>query len=142
MISAEAAVQRYMNGMSSGTAVAKYKEGVQSVTVSPMELAAAPAAMDLYLRRVQESVSSGKRRQKLLEAPLERYKNNALAKADRLASGAKAAADKVRAHFQKWMPIYQNVHDAVKNMPKGGVEEAKARSGKAIEMLMAAAGRT
>ncbi len=142
MITAEQAVSRYMAGMSSGQATAKYKEGVQAVTESPMEKAASPASMDLYLRKVQESVSSGRRRERLLAVPLERYKNNAIAKADRLASGAKAAADKVRNHFAKWMPIYKNVSDAVKNMPKGGLEEAKARSGKAIEMLMQAAGRS
>lgn len=142
MITAEQAVARYMAGMSSSTATAKYKEGVQAVTESPMEKAASPASMDLYLKRVQDSVTSGRRRDRLLAVPLDRYKSNAIAKADRLASGAKAAADKVRAHFSKWMPIYKSVSDTVKNMPKGGVEEAKARSGKAIEMLMQAAGRT
>lgn len=142
MISAEQAVQRYQRGMASGETLTKYKEGVGAVTESPMAKAATPEATELYLRRVQESVSSGKRQRKLLEAPLQRYKDNALAKADRLSSGAKAAIDKVRAHFQKWTPIYQGVKDAVAGMPKGGMAEAQARSAKAIEMLMQAANRT
>lgn len=142
MLTAEQMVQRYQTAMAAGTTVAKYKEGIASVTESPMAKAATPEATDLYLRRVQESVSSGKRQAKLMAVPLQRYKDNATAKADRLASGAKAAIDKSRAHFQKWTPIYANVKDTVKAMPKGGMAEAQARSAKAIEMLMQAAGRT
>lgn len=135
-------VQRYQDAMAASSTVTKYKQGIAGVTESPMAKAASPEATDLYLRRVQESVSSGKRQRKLLEAPLQRYKDNATAKADRLASGAKAANDKLRAHFQKWAPIYQSVHDAVQSMPKGTMDAAKQRAGKAIEMLMQAAGRS
>lgn len=143
MISGEAASQRWLNGTTSGTARSKYVEGVNSVTESPMAKAATPEAMELYARRVQESVNSGKRAQKLLATPISRWKENAAKKgADRLASGAQAAVDKVRAHFQKWGPVYQQVSDAVAQMPKGSVQAAKDRANRAIEMLMAAAGRS
>lgn len=142
-INTEAAVKRYTDAMASGATKQKYIDGINSVTESPMAKAASPAAMDLYLRRTQESVTSGKRARNLLAAPLSRYKDNATKKgADRLASGAATAVDKVRAHFQKWGPTYQQVSDTVASMPKGTREDAKNRSNKAIDMLMDAAGRS
>lgn len=141
MLTAEQMVQRYQDSMARGDTKQKYIQGVQSVTESPMAKAATPEALELYRRRTEESVTSGRRAQRLLATPLSRYKDNAIAKADRLASGAKAALDKSRAHFQKWAPIYQSVKDAVANMAKGGREEAKARNAKAIDMMMDAAGR-
>lgn len=142
-VSAEASVQKYLRATTSGEARQRYIDGVAAVTESPMAKAASPEAMQLYESRVMESVRSGKRAKKLLEAPLSRWKDNATKKgAERLASGAQAAADKVRAHFQKWAPIYQQVSDAVSSMPKGGRANAKARADKAIDMLMDAAGRT
>lgn len=139
-LTAEAAVKRYLEATQSGAAKQRYKDGIEKVTESPMAKAA--EADDLYLMRVEESVRSGKRRQKLLNTPMQRWKDNAKNKgADRLASGAAAAADKVRAHFQQWAPVYENISSTVAAMPKGGRENAKARAAKAIDMLMDAANR-
>ena len=141
MLNAQQMADRYKRAMQSADTVAKYKEGINSVTESPMAKAATPEAMDLYLRRVQESVSSGKRARKLMEAPITRYKNNALAKADRISSGAVAAMDKVQAHFQRFAPVYQQASDAAKSLPKGGFSEAQARWAASTQVMMAAAGR-
>jgi hypothetical protein len=139
--SAEQAVKRYTDAMQSGAARQKYLDGIASTTENPMEKAA--AAEDLYLRRVQEAVSSGRRREKLLSTPMQRWKDNATKKGgERLATGAAAAVDKVRAHFQKWTPIYQQVSAAVASMPKGTIEDSVARAAAAIRMLKSAAGKS
>lgn len=137
--SVDSIVKRYLDGMTSGAAKSKYLEGIEAVTESPMEKAA--AADDLYLQRVEESVRSGKRAAKLRATPLSRWKDNAKKKVDRLASGATASADKVRGHFTKWTPIYEDISRTVQAMPKGSRQAAKDRVAKAIDMLMDAAGR-
>lgn len=138
--SVDGIVKRYLDGMTSGAAKAKYLEGVESVTESPMEKAAAQD--DFFLQRVEESVRSGKRAAKLRATPLSRWKDNAKKKVDRLASGASAAVDKVRAHFTRWTPIYEDVARTVAAMPKGSRQASKDRAAKAIDMLMDAAGRS
>ncbi len=138
---AEQAAQAYQQAMASGVTSQRYKEGVQAVNESPMAKAATPEATQRYLNGVNNSVSSGRRAQALLAVPLQRWKENATNKgSQRLASGAQAASDKVRQHFQKWMPIYNQVSETVKSMPKGGLANAQARSAQAIQMLMQAAG--
>lgn len=140
VLNTETVVQRYLEGTSSPQAKKKYQEGVDAVTESPMQKAA--DSDQLYLQRIQESVSSGRRRQALLAVPLSRWKDNAKGKgADRLAGGARAAADKVRAHFQKWSPIYQQIKQECAAMPKGSIEDSMARVRRAIEISKQAAGK-
>lgn len=139
--SAEQIVQRYQQAMASGVTAQRYKDGIDAVTQNPMEKAA--AAAPYYLQRVQEAVSSGKYAEKLRQTPMARWKDGAKNKgAARLASGAAQAIDKVRAAAQKWAPIYNQVSETVQAMNKGGLVNAQARSAKAIEMMMSAAGRT
>lgn len=139
-VNAAQAAKRYQDSMAAPSTKQKYVEGINGTTVNPMALAADAEA--LYLQRVTEASNSGRRRQKLLAANPATWKANASGKgANRLAEGAKTAADKVQAHFQKWGPIYDSVSSTVNAMPKGGLAEAQARSSKAIEMLMQAAGR-
>lgn len=142
MINAQQMADRYMASMKSGETQNRYKQGIDSVTESPMAKAASDEATQLYLRRVQESVTSGKRQAKLMAVPLQRYKDNAKAKADRLASGAETSRAKIVAHFQRFQSIYQQASDAAKALPKGGINEAQARWRASTEVLMAAAGRT
>lgn len=138
---AEQAVQRYLAAAASGASRQKYIDGINSTTVNPM--AEAAKQEELYLRNVTEAVRSGRRAAKLNAVPVERWKQGAIKKgADRLASGAQAAADKVRQHFQTWMPVYQNVSNTVAAMPKGTTEDSIARAAMAIRMLKQAAGKT
>lgn len=126
-----------------GQARQSYIDGINGTTVNPMEMAASDESTALYLNNVQASVSSGRRQAKLRSIPQSAWKDGAIKKgADRLATGAQAARSKVLAHFQKWGPIYDRVHQEVSQMPKGGAANAKARSAKAIDILMEAAGRT
>lgn len=133
--------QRYLQGVQGGAARQRYLDGVSAVTESPMAKAA--AADDLYLQRVTESVNSGRRKQKLLAAPLSRWKDNASKKgAERYASGAAAAMDKVNAHFQKFGPIYDQVSKEVASMPKGTIEDSIARVAHVMRRLKEAAGKS
>ncbi|HLL33799.1 MAG TPA: hypothetical protein VK545_07890, partial [Streptomyces sp.] len=101
MANPEDMVQSYLQGMRSAGAKERYQRGIESYQGNPMARAAEADAK--YLERVQESVSSGRRRNKLLAVPVQRWKDNAKgAGADRLASGAAKAAEKVRAHFTKF----------------------------------------
>jgi X-X-X-Leu-X-X-Gly heptad repeat protein len=121
----------------------KYKQGIQNTTVNPMQKAASPESEALYLSRVQQSVASGKRAQKLNAVPVDRWKNNAInVGATQLSSGAQKAQDKVTQHFNKWAPVYSQMSDAARALPKGGMANAMARVQAAITIAMQAAGRS
>lgn|SRR5262245_11481878 len=140
MKTAEQMAARYQSAMSSDETQKRYVQGIDSTTVNPMEQAA--AADDLFLKRVRESVESGRRKAKLLGTPKQRWVDGAKKKgASRISSGALQAMDKVRSHFQDWAPKYQAISDEVAKMPKGTLQSAKDRSAKAIEMAMQYAGR-
>lgn len=140
---AEQIVTNWSQAMGSGQTQAKYKAGVARVQESPMARAATPQATELYLRRIQESVSNGKRTAALQASSLQQWKDNASnIGAARLMSGAQKGQSKMRTAAQKWAPIYAQVSAEVAAMPKGGLGEAQARSARAIEILMSAAGRT
>lgn len=137
---AEQATKRYLESTQSGAARQKYIDGIQGVTESPMERAA--QAEDLFLKRVEESVRSGRRAAKLRSTPMERWKANAIKKgAERLGSGAAAAADKMRAHMQRFGPVYDSIHEGVKSMPKGTEADALARVAFSMRKLKEAAGK-
>jgi hypothetical protein len=140
MLNAEEATKRYLDGVGSANAKAKYQAGVDAVTDSPMAKAA--AADQLYLDKVRESVESGRRARALMAVPLQRWKDQARNKgAERLAGGARAAVDKVRAHFQKWAPIYQQIKQEVAGMPKGTIEDSLARVRRSMEIAIANKGK-
>jgi hypothetical protein len=122
----------------------KYKQGIQATTVNPMALAATPQAEQLYLTKVQQSVASGKRSQKLMSVNPQTWKDNASnIGATQLTVGAQRGKAKVNAHFQKWAAVYQQASDAAKAIPKdGSMGSAMARVQAAIQVMMSAAGKT
>jgi len=133
----------WTKGMQNPTTVQKYKDGINGFQGNPMALAAAPDAEARYLANVQASVSSGKRQQKLNSVPAQRWKDNAVnVGANALATGAVKAKPKVDDHFQRWAPVYNQMSDVVKSMPKGGMANAMARVQAAIGIAMQAAGRS
>lgn len=139
-VNVEQALQRYLTNGQSAAARQKYIDKINGFQGNPMQLAADQD--QVYLQRVQESVSSGKRRAALLAVSPQVWKSMATSKgASRLGPGMQAAADKMRAALTKWAPIYDQVSNEVAQMPKGGLSEAQARSARAIEILMRAAGR-
>lgn len=140
VVTADQAAANYQRGMSGATQ--KYKEGIARTTVNPMQEAAKPEAMARYLDGVQQSVNSGRRAAALQNAPINRWRDNAMGEgANRLASGAAKAKDKIAAFTQKYAPVWQSISDMVAAMPKGGRANAKARAGAAIDAMMDAAGK-
>jgi hypothetical protein len=139
-VNVEQALQRYLTNGQSAAARQKYIDNINGFQGNPMQLAADQE--QLYLQRIQEAVSSGKRRAALLAVNPQTWKQMAATKgAARLGPGMQAAQDKMRAALTKWAPIYDQVHNEVSQMPKGGLAESQARASRAIEILMRAAGR-
>lgn len=141
MLTPDQIAAKWSERMGSGSTKQAYIQGVQGYQGNPMEAAA--AADDLFLRKVEESVRSGRRAARLRATPRERWLGGATGKgADRLSSGASTARPKVLAHFQTWGPRYQQVRDAVRNMPKGTRADSEARMRAAMNMLMDFAGKS
>ena len=119
------AAQKWKTGMS--TASTSYSEGVDGVTSSPMEAAAANSAG--YMNGVSEAVSSGRYERGLRRVSLSDWKKAAKEKgAQRLATGATAAQAKVEKFWMTFGPKLQQVTETVRSMPKGTYEERRQRA--------------
>jgi hypothetical protein len=135
-------VKNWTGAMQSSATQQKYKDGVSRYNGNPMAQAASPEATQRYLNRVQESVASGKRQNRLNATPADRWKQNSVnIGAAAMSTGAQKGKAKVMEAAQKWAPIYAQASAEVAAMPKGGRAEAKARAARAIDILMDAAGR-
>jgi hypothetical protein len=133
--------QKWQQSMQSGATQQAYKDGISATTVNPMERAA--NAEESYLQGVQDAVSSGRRKQKLLATPVSAWRDGALNKgAGRLTSGAAAAARKVADHFQKFQPIYDGIKSHVASMPNMTTEDKINRVRYAMNTLRQAAGKS
>lgn len=125
IISPDKAAERWSQGMQGAST--KYKEGIDGVTESPMERAA--ANQQGYLNGVMEAVNSGKWAAGLRRTSLAQWKEAAKnVGASRLASGAMAAKPKMQAFLASFLPFLQSVTDRVKSMPASTFEERKARA--------------
>jgi hypothetical protein len=95
--SAADALKRWQAAMSSGTARQNYIDGINSTTVNPMAEAATPAAMQKYRDNVLESITSGRRERKLMQASAAVWKANAVNfGASKLADAAKKGRPSTR----------------------------------------------
>jgi hypothetical protein len=122
----------------------KMAAGIQRTTVNPMALAAADDKLALYAQKCQASVTSGRRKAKLLAADPNLWKTNAstFGVQNWQASFQKAKV-KMQNAFNKWQPIYQQASDAAAAVPKSaGLANAAARQQAAMKVLMDAAGTT
>lgn len=141
-LSAQQILKRYQDAMASGQTKQRYIDGVQGTTVNPMELAASPAAEQLYVDRVNAAVTSGRRRDALLSVPVSRWKNNSVTKGSaRLQSGAQGANDKMMQTLSYWAPIYDQASQAANALPKGDLDAGMARCRAAAEVMKKAAGK-
>ena len=121
--------QRNLSG-----SVEAIRNGVQDVTVSPTEKAAAKA--DQYLIGVQSAVDSGKYQAGLRRVTLEQWKQAMLDKGvPRLASGAAAGEPKFQEFMAEFLPYIESGQRMLENMPRGGLQENIARSTAMIEHL-------
>jgi hypothetical protein len=133
--------QKWLAAMQSPNTVANYTSGVNATTQSPM--AAAAQALPQYLAGVTDAVNSGRMAAALNATPLSAWANGCTGKgAQRLSSGAQAAAPKVTAFFTKWTPIFSQISNSVKAMPKGGMANAMARVSAVYTALKQAAGKS
>jgi hypothetical protein len=135
-------------GMTGGNAVAKYKQKIQRLQqagISPPQLAATPEALQSFLQRVQESVTSGKRAASLMDPQATQlYFQNALTiGAQNYAStGAQKAANKAAGVAQKWAPIWAQASAAAAAVTGPKTQStALAKVAASMQVMMQAAGR-
>lgn len=116
-------------GSNSGDAV---KRGVNAVTESPMEKAA--AAQERYLAGVRRAVESGKYAERLRAVPLQEWKNAMINKGiPNMQNGYNVGKAKYQRFMQSFLPYARQVSEEIKQMPKGTLQQAKDRSNRAIE---------
>lgn len=110
------------------------KAGVMAVQSSPMEKAASRA--DAYAAGVARAVEQGTYQAGLRAVSLDDWKAATAGKgADRIASGASQAKDKMTRFFQWLLPKTDAVKSAVAAMPKGTKEDSRARLNRAFDMM-------
>ena len=104
-----------------------YKDGVNSVTDSPMEKAAAKA--DKYRQAVIEAVDNGDYQRGLRSVSLADWKaQTAELGARRLVDGAAAAQGKMANFLGEFLPFQESVAAQVNAMPDNTLEERIAKS--------------
>lgn len=117
--------QRWVTNL--GGAVEKIRQGVQSVTTSPTQAAA--AAGTLWQQRVQDPATLAKFQRGLQRVSLADWQNAMLNKGiPRIASGAQNSKDKFVAFLTQFLPFVQNVAAQVHQMPKATLEDRIARA--------------
>lgn len=121
----------WVKGMQSPSAAQNYKDAMQSLTVNPMELAA--ANLDKAAANFAQAVSSGRMAAKLRAVSMSAYKQACVTGASRLASGATKGAPKQAAAAQRLQPIYDQMKQAA---AAGGTPGQKAQL--AVDLLVAA----
>lgn len=105
---------------------AAFRSGVERVSISPTELAA--ANLDKARQNYALSITSGKMGDRLKAVSLSSWKNSTLAKADRLISGITAAKGKI-VDFQEQRQSWQDTIDrGLAAMPTKTLTENIARA--------------
>lgn len=114
--------------------VQTYVDGINAVTESPTEKAA--AAVDRYASGVAEAASSGKFAASLNSVSLDTWKRKAANKGKaNMTAGVNEAEQDVAKVMQTLIPHTQMVSQTVKGMPKGTIQDSIARATKSIEMM-------
>lgn len=140
-INQEDGVLRWQQNLASDATKQKYIKKTANPKRNPMEAAATDEANARLLASVRRSIESGRRSEKLRNTPLSKYINGCAKKgAERLQSGAASGVDAYRKAAAKWYPVMDQMSQEVAGMPKGGLANAKARSARALEIVMNAAG--
>jgi len=109
-----------------GGAVDKIRQGVQAVTTSPTQAAA--AAGNLWQQRVADPATLQKFQRGLQRVSLTDWQNAMLTKGvPRISTGAQAAKDKFTAFMTQFLPFVNNVAQGVRQMPKATLDDRIAR---------------
>jgi hypothetical protein len=105
-----------------GSSVDKIRQGVQSVTTSPTQSAA--AAGQLWQQRVADPATLAKFQRSLQRVSLADWQNAMINKGiPRIASGAANAKDKFTNFLTQFLPFVANVANQVHAMPKNTLED-------------------
>lgn len=140
---AQQAQSNWTAAMGSGQTKTNYINGINAVTVNPMQLAAAPEALQKYIDGCQRSLDTGKRAKALNAASVATWKGNATSiGANNLATGAKKAQDKYARNIAPYAAVWPQMRQASKALPSGGIANAQAKANAALAVLMQAAGYT
>lgn len=138
--SAQQALAAWKQAMANPQTSQNYVAGINAVTESPMEKAA--AAADQYQAGVMQAVASGKFAANLRAVPLSTYKQNAVAVgAPRLATGAQKASPKYERFVNKYAPVWAQMQDAAKAVQGTGMGAAVQKFQASLAVLMAASGK-
>lgn len=111
---------------SSGTAQARYTEGVQNTQVDVVQRAI--AAEGALVTGFTQAVSSGLWRRRLAAVGTQGWKTLTLAKANNYSTGIAAGRPKYEASMSVWLPRIQAAASQVNNMPGGTFSERMARA--------------
>lgn len=128
---AQQAYKNWIEAMNSGTTVQRYRDGINAMTENPAAKAAANA--DGWVAGVQnakQAYVAG-----LSAVSLQQIKSAAIAKADRLASGANAAGPKQQAYYNRAQSVWQQSHDKARSMPKGGKSAAMDKVSANLDLM-------
>lgn len=110
-----------------------YRNGIANVSENPMEAAA--RRQDAYVEGVTRAASEGKWRAGLLRTSFANWKQITSTKgAERLASGARAATEKMQRFLGEFLPVAAQMSAVVKDMPKGTEDAALARVAAAMRL--------
>lgn len=114
----------------------KMKDGVNAVTSSPMEAAA--AAKDRWIAGVNKAAQEGTFEDGLRSVSLAEWKQAMTEKGvANMQTGARASVPKVERFLRDFLPYAESVSEEIKSMPKGTLADSIARSTAAITKLAA-----
>ena len=131
-LSPTAAADKQIRNLSGSTA--QIRDGVNAVTESPMEKAAANSAG--YLAGIQRAVETGKWQASLRRVDLATWKKNFTEKGiPRIASGAQAARPKLIAFYNEFFPFLDTVEREIAAMPKVTLQDSINRATAAITKI-------
>lgn len=116
-------VSRYTG--SAGTAQQRYTEGINGVTVDPLQLAVNNQAA--LLAGFNNAVNSGMWARNTLAASAS-WKQTTVAKASNYATGIQAGANKYQSAMSRWLPIIQQTAQQVKATPAMDINARLARA--------------
>lgn len=129
---AEEVYQKWARNLTNS--VADVKAGIDRVTESPMQKAAANE--EKWFQGLQKAKSSGKFKRGLMNVTLEQWKAKTRdVGADRIPAGATAAQEKSVSFYGKLLPYVDKVKAEVAKMGNVTLQDSIARMTKAVTMM-------
>ncbi len=114
----------------------KIRSGVQAVTTSPTQAAA--AAVNTWQQRVADPNTARKFQASLSRISLADWQNAMINKGiPRISTGAQAAIPKFQAFMQQFLPFEDNIANQVRQMPKATLDD---RINRAVAQIRGNAG--